>query len=168
MADEILSPLPVAGVEVAPSSSPPDVGRGQGLALAGVAAGGALIERNQDAELQAIADRIATGHYEIVEAAQKFALDDKELEKLTSRERRIALWARANRNEVPYAIAMAADFAIAREKRKMQEKAPTVNIHAADGAQVGVVLPPRPDAPKESQVVVIDANRLKPPEDREE
>jgi hypothetical protein len=132
-----------------------------------VSANGAALERNVAEEQLEVIERISNKHHATVEAADLWSLPDEELLKLPARTRNIALAARQNRNEAPMGLGMAHDFVIAREKRKLQEKSTTINIHAQDGSQVGVVLPPRPAPPKEVDVVVVDANRLKPPEDRE-
>jgi hypothetical protein len=121
-------------------------------------AGDAALERDFEAETKPLAARLAHKHHEIVDAAQHFADDEEELAKLPPKARRIAEWSRLPKQELPYAIQMAHEFSLMRERR-MQAMAPK-KINLTIGQQnnnYGVSLPPRATTTAAENVVIVES-----------
>lgn len=125
---------------------------------------GKEIVRDPKKELDDLMAGIERRYAATLDAASKWDLEDEELDQLPAREARVAREARKPKSEVAFGLQIAKDWHDARERRKESEKknrGVNINIETMNAA----VLPPMAAKPKIEDVIVIDAEALKAPED---
>lgn len=125
------------------------------------------LRQKRDSEIGEASLRATRAYFDIIEAAQHFADDEEDIERLpTSKARRIARLARdCTLKEAPIGLVAALKYGEIYQRQQQQEReANTVNIA---NQQNIVVLPPRlPSDPPEA-CTYIDADLLKAEETQE-
>lgn len=119
----------------------------------------AVKKRDPKAELERIRTKNQLRYARIVAAATHFADSDADLERLSERDRRIAMWAREDRRSVPFGIVMAHEKEIA--AARADAKKPELNLSLSitgNGAQTAVVLPPMATSPDGENVKVVEVD----------